>query len=56
MGQRIPIVPARVTDVVISVGVKVRLPSDSAESLVGVGAEEEKFFPPTMDGRGKTLE
>ena len=50
------VVPVRVADVVILVGVEVRLSPSCTETPTAVGAEEEEFFPPTMNGGGKSLE
>ena len=50
------VVPVRVADVVILVGVEVRLSPSCTETPTAVGAEEEEFFPPAMNGGGKALE
>ena len=50
------VVPVRVADVVVLLGVEVRLSPSCTKTPTTMGAEEEKFFPPTMNGRGKTLE
>ena len=49
------VVPVRVADVVILIGVEVRLSPSCTKTPTTMGAEEEKFFPPTMNGSGKTL-
>ena len=50
------VVPVHVADVVVLVGVKVRLSPSCTETPTAVGAEEEEFFPPIMNGGGKALE
>ena len=50
------VVPVRVADVVILVGVEVRLSPSCTETPTTVGAEEEELFPPAMNGGGKALE
>ena len=50
------VIPVHVTDIVILISVEVWLSPNCTKSPTRMGAEEEKIFPPTMDGRGKTLE
>ena len=50
------VVLVHVTDVVILIGVEVRLSPSCTKTPTAVGAEEEEIFPPTMNGGGKALE
>ena len=50
------VVPVHVADVVVPVGVKVRLSPSCIEAPTAMGTEEEELFPPTMNGGGKALE
>ena len=50
------VVPVRVADVVILVGVEVRLSPSCTKTPTTVDTEEEEFVPPTMKGGEKALE
>ena len=49
------VVPVHVADVVVPVGIKVRLSPSCVEAPTAMGTEEEELFPPTMNGGRKTL-
>ena len=50
------VVPVRIADIIVLIGVEVWLLPSCTKTPTRMGAEEEKIFPPTMDGGGKTLE
>ena len=50
------VVPVRIADIVVLIGVEVWLPPSCTKTPTRMVAEEEKFFPPTMNRGGKTLE